>query len=445
MLRDIPAIPGWPIVGNAIETRFARLSMLDRVWDQCGPVARLRLGRSDIVVVTDGALAHDVLVTNADAYVKRRTLGEFARPLLGSGLLTSEHELHARQRRRMAGAFPHAKVIDWVAGMAALAEAAQASWTEGEAIDASRAMMKLTLEIVTSTLFGSDVSREAEVIRHSVTEANRHISDQATHVVRAPGWFPTPSVVRNRAALRRLDTIVYQMIEARRQAGPRSDLLSSLLDAEDAADGRMTDQEIRDEVMTLMFAGHETTANALGWVWLLLSGHPTIAAALRAELDCVLGGRTPTIVDLPALPLALQIFKEALRLYPPVYFVGRIASRPVSLAGFRLLPGTTVGVNIWGMHHRPDVFADPARFDPARFDQDRERDIPRSFYLPFGAGPRVCIGNQFALVEGQVLIATLAQRVEIDATRSRSVQPEPLVTLRQRGGIAAEIHRRSLP
>ena len=200
--QDIPPIAGWPLIGNAIELRWRRLALLDRVWSECGPIARIRLGPTDIVLVTDADLAHDVLVTNSASYVKSRTLGQFARPLLGAGLLTSEHELHARQRRRMASVFPHAKVLEWVSKMATRGEEAGATWADGQVIDAAEEMMLLTLRIVTETLFGSDVSQEAKDIREAITDANRYVASQATRIVHPPSWFPMPGAIRNRRAIR---------------------------------------------------------------------------------------------------------------------------------------------------------------------------------------------------------------------------------------------------
>jgi cytochrome P450 len=326
--------------------------------------------------------------------------------------------------------------------MANRAERMQASWGDGSEIDIARSMMALTLEIVTETLFGSDVSEESAAMGNAVTDANRYISARVFSVFRPPEWLPTLARHRNRAAIASLDQTVYRIIDSRRRSGDaRSDLLSILLSLDGGADGALTDREVRDEVMTLLFAGHETTANALGWTWLLLARNPGIATSMRDQIDQVLGGRTPTAEDLPNLPIVLQVFKETLRLYPPVYGVGRIATRPVAVGGYELPAGTTVGINTWGLHHREDLFPESSRFDPSRFERDRERALPPSSYLPFGDGPRVCIGNQFALVEGHVLLATLAQRVELEVAREEVV-PEPLVTLRQHNGMPVRVRVR---
>jgi len=204
----------------------------------------------------------------------------------------------------------------------------------------------------------------------------------------------------------------------------------------------MSDAEVRDEVMTLFLAGHETTANALSWTFYLLSRNDAVSARLRAEIDAALGGRTPTMQDLPRMPYALQVFKEAMRLYPPGYIVGRESLREVELGPYTLPAKTTVFINIYGMHHRAKYFPDPEKFDPDRFTPEGEKQIARSSYIPFGGGPRICIGNQFALIEGHIVLAALAQRVIFEATSSAEVEPEPLITLRPRGGVALRVRPR---
>jgi cytochrome P450 len=204
----------------------------------------------------------------------------------------------------------------------------------------------------------------------------------------------------------------------------------------------MTDVEVRDETMTLFLAGHETTANALSWTFHLLSRHPDVYARLRAEVDGALEGRTPTFEDVPRLPYAMRVIKEAMRLYPPAYIIGRQATRDVDIGPYRLPKKMTAFINIYGMHRRAKYFPDPEKFDPDRFQPEREKQMKMS-YVPFGGGPRVCIGNQFALLEGQLVLATLAQRVTFEAANDRAIEPEPLITLRPRHGVPLVVRRRS--
>jgi cytochrome P450 len=246
-------------------------------------------------------------------------------------------------------------------------------------------------------------------------------------------------------AIARLDRTVYQMIADRRASGDDpGDVLSMLLSAEEEGSGtKMTDTEVRDETMTLFLAGHETTANALAWALHLLSRHPDVYARLRSEVDSVLAGLAPTLEDMPRLPYALQVFKETMRLYPPAYIVGRTAMRDVKIGSHTLPAGITVFLNIYGMHRRAKYWPNPERFDPDRFRPEAEKDLPRMAYLPFGGGPRVCIGNQFALLEGQVVLAVLAQRVAFEAASTREIQPEPLITLRPKNGVPLLVRRRT--
>src|SRR5581483_1140205 len=216
-----------------------------------------------------------------------------------------------------------------------------------------------------------------------------------------------------------------------------------LLLARDENDGsQLSDAEVRDEAMTLLLAGHETTANALAWAGLLLGRHPEAYARLRDEADRVLAGRTPTFEDLPRLPYATQVLKESMRLYPPAYLLGRVAERDLTLGGRRVAAGTTVMVNIFGIHHRADYFPEPERFVPERFEPAAEKALPRSAFLPFGGGARICIGNHFALMEGALILATLAQRVELEVLTEGEVDAEPLMTLRPRGGVRVRVRRR---
>jgi cytochrome P450 len=327
--------------------------------------------------------------------------------------------------------------------MTSYAEAAQARWKDGEALDASAAMMKLTLGIAGKTMFDADLEGEASEIGEAITIANRAVSEQITSILPAPLAWPLPRNWPVKRAIRRLERTVYKMIADRRASGhDPGDILSMLLAAEEEGSGsKMTDVEVRDETMTLFLAGHETTANALAWTFHLLSRHPDVYTRLRTEVDGVLGGRTPTFEDVPRLPYAMRVIKEAMRLYPPAYIIGRQAMRDVDIGPYRLPKKMTAFINIYGMHHRAKYFPDPDKFDPDRFKPEAEKQMKMS-YLPFGGGPRICIGNQFALLEGQLVLATIAQRVTFEATSDRTIEPEPLITLRPKNGVPLVVRRR---
>jgi cytochrome P450 len=365
------------------------------------------------------------------------------KPLLGNGLLTSEHEAWRRQRKLAAPAFQHRRIAAYAQAMAEQAERAQQGWADGAQIDVASEMMRLTLGIVGKTLFDADVGGEADQVRAALTTALHYVDAQTSTALPTPPNWPTPRNLRNRRAIARLDAIIYRLIAERRATGlDTGDLLSMLLQARDEDDGRgMSDRQVRDEAMTIFLAGHETTAVGLAWAWYLLAQNPHIYGRLREEATRVLAGRAPTYADLEQLPYALQVFKEAMRLYPPAYVIGRYSIRDVDL-GDQVLPAKTwVIISPYTLHRRNEYFPDPERFDPERFTADNERRLPRYAYLPFGGGPRICIGNHFALMEGQIILAALAQRLTFDLLPGQQIRPRPLITLRPRDRIMMGVRR----
>lgn len=441
-----PIHRGDPLFGSLFALRRDRIAFLRGVADRFGDIVRTRFGVARLVILSAPELVHEVFVEKSDAFKKGYGLSVFGRPLLGNGLLTSEGDFHRRQRRMMAPAFVQKRIAEYATTIAERCESAQASWAHGAEIDASEAMMRLTLEIVGKTLFDVEIGgAEAEEIGDALTRAMSHMIRQINSIVPVfPSW-PLPSNRRNREVIARLDETVYRIIRERRRSGAdKGDFLSMLLLAQDEDDRSvMTDTQVRDEAMNIFLAGHETTANALAWTLYLLAQHPGVRARLERDVDAALGGRTPALADLAKVPFALQIFKEAMRLYPPAYAVTRSALRDVEIGGYPVKKGEIVLANVVGMHRRAAYFPEPHRFDPDRFSPERERATPRGAYLPFGAGPRVCIGNNFALMEGHLAVATLAQRVRFDLLPGwRRVDTQPLVTLRPRGGVPMRVERR---
>jgi cytochrome P450 len=307
-------------------------------------------------------------------------------------------------------------------------------------------VMRTTLEIVGKTLFDAEMGAEASDIGEALTQSLHQMMRSLTSIIPMPPVVPTPGNLRARRAVARLDRTIYGLIEERRKSRTdRGDLVSLLLAAQDEDGSRMTDQQVRDEAMTVFLAGHETTANAVTWALYLLARHPEVRDELEREVDSVLGGRPPGWEDLKALPFTLQVLKEVMRLFPPAYVVARRATRPVDLSGYVVKKNDIVVVNIAGIHRRPDFFPDPERFDPSRFTPEREKALPRNAYLPFGAGARICIGNHFALMEGQLLLATYAQQLRLRLESDREVGVEPLITLRPKGSIRAWVTPRPVP
>jgi cytochrome P450 len=360
------------------------------------------------------------------------------RSMLGEGLLTSGGNLWLRQRRLMQPAFHRQRLVSFTTTMtnatAAMLERWQSRAEHGEAFDVSVEMTRLTLHIVGQTLFTTDISGdEAAVVRTALSTALDHINYGLSHIA-LPESFPTPRNLRYRKALRLLDEVVYDIIRERRPGGEDTgDLLSMLLLARDEETGEgMSDQQVHDEVLTLILAGHETTANALTWTWYLLSQYPQVEDKLHAELATVLGGRMPTAGDLPRLTYTKMVLEEALRLYPPAWGISRRALAADELKGYSIPAGAEVAVVQYVTHRHPDFWERPEVFDPERFTPARAKGRPNFAYFPFGGGPRLCIGNTFALTEAQVILAMVAQTYTLRLVPDQNIVPEPVVTLRPR-------------
>lgn len=442
---DVPRLSDNPFFGSILRYREDRFAFLKSLATQ-GEILRARMGAFPLLLVTSAEIANEALVQKDADFVKGFGLSIFGKPLLGNGLLTSEGDVHRRQRKLMAPAFVQKRIAEYAAEISARTEAAQRGWADGATVDVAEAMMRLTLEIVGKTLFDAEIGSDAAEIGEALTLAMEHIIGSLGSLVPIPPTWPTPRNRRNRESIARLDQIVYRLIREHREGGrDRGDFLSMLLLAQDEDDGSvMTDKQVRDEAMTIVLAGHETTANALAWTFYLLAQHPEVRARLEREVDAALGGRSPTLADVPKLPYALQVLKEAMRLYPPVYVFARRPVRDVTLGGHAVPKGQMVLFNVAGMHRDARHFPEPHRFDPERFTPAAEKALPRQAYLPFGAGSRVCIGNHFALMEGQLVIAALAQRLRFDPLPgARRVDTESLVTLRPRGGLPMRVHRRA--
>jgi cytochrome P450 len=438
LLVPIPRRPGHPVFGHLQGFRKDRAALQLEIARDQPDIVGLRFGFVPAVMIGSPALAHEVLATKHASFVKAPGLAVFLRPLLGGGLLTSEREVHTRQRKLIAPAFAHKRISAYATTMASRSAEYAASLADGKVLDVSDGIMRLTLEIVGKTLFDAEVGSDADDVGDALTTAMECAMSQLGSLVPMPPFVPTPTNLKNRRAVAKLDAIVYRIIKERRaQGGDRGDLLSMLLETRDEGGGTMTDQQIRDESMTLFLAGHETTANALSWALYLLAKNPAARARLEAEVDAL--GRVPSYDDLKQLPWTLAVLKETMRLYPPAYILARRVIEDVVIGNHQLKKHTILLVNVLGIHRRPDLFPDPEVFDPTRFLGDAEKQLPRCAYMPFGAGPRICIGNHFALMEGHVVLASLLKRVRFDVVSDAPIELEPLVTLRPKGGVKMRV------
>lgn len=394
------------------------------------------LGPGKAVLVNHPDLIHQVLVDDAPKYWKAAMTKRLLGKGIGNGLLVSDGDYWRRQRRLVQPAF-HAKRIDAYGDvMVEQAERLAAGWRPGEAVDVDDAMMRLTLGIVAKTLFDTDLAGDIDRIARAVGVAQALMAKAFSSIVRPPDWLPTRDNRRAAEAVRTLREIGLRFVRERRASGEdRGDLLSILALARDEDGAQMTDDEACDEALTLLVAGHETTANALCWCWALLDQHPAAADALRAELSAVLGGRAPAFADLARLPYLDAVIKETLRLYPVAWLFSREPVEPVSIGGRAFPAGMRVMISPWVMHRDPRWFDDPEAFRPERWLDGLEKRLPKFAYIPFGGGPRICIGNSFALMEARLVVAAIAQRRRLSLAPGQRVVTLPQITVQPRDGL----------
>lgn len=438
-----PPGPSQPFGINPFTFHKHRLENFRRVARDYGNLAMFRLGPVRLALLNHPNLVREVLVTHDDWFHKGRGVEELKR-ILGEGLLTSEGDLHRRQRRLIQPIFNHDRIAGYGGDMVALAAQARERWRDGDKLDIAREMMRLTLAVVGKTLFGMEVEGSAADVGHALETGMRWTMNLISPYGVVLNKLPLPGHRRFQEALARLDAILDQMIRERRQSPGGSDLLSLLLSAQDVeGDGTgMSNRQVRDEAMTLFLAGHETTAQALSFTWYLLAQHPEVEAKLHEELGRVLGDRSPAAADYPKLVYTRQVLSESMRLYPPAWIISRNAQQDFELRGC-LIPKDTVVITCQYISHRdPRFFPDPERFDPERFTPEAVAARPRYAYYPFGGGSRVCIGEGFAGMESALLLATIAQRWKFRLEPGFQLELEPLITLRPRHGIAVKAERR---
>ncbi len=427
-----------------VEVARNPLAMMMAMAAEHGDIAHFRVGPQHLYLVNHPDLIRDVLVTNQKNFHKSRGL-ERARRLLGDGLLTSEGDFHLRQRRLAQPAFHRQRIAGYGETMTGYARDMQSRWEDRSTVDVHEQMMRLTLGIVSKTLFDADVENEASEIGDALTTAFESFNLAMLPFTEYLEKLPIPPVRRFNAARARLDNTIYRMIDERRRTGEdRGDLLSMLLMATDSeGDGRgMNDTQLRDEALTIFLAGHETTANALTWTWYLLSQNPDAEARLHAEIDEVLGGRESGFDDLATLPYTRMVLAESMRLYPPAWAIGRRAISAFKVRGYTVPKRSVVLMSQYIMHRDPRYFPDPERFDPERWTPEAQVQRPKFSYFPFGGGTRVCIGEQFAWMEGILLIASIAQNWRLRLVSSQRVEVQPLITLRPRHGMRMTLERR---
>lgn len=436
----MPRLPPGP--RSLIPFRYLRLMQRNpipfftRLAREYGDASMFSVGPQKIVFFNHPDFVRELLVTQHRFFHKSRVL-QRSKIILGEGLLTSEDPLHLRQRRLAQPAFHRDHIARYAEVMVDRATRTRDRWRDGETLDIHHEMMRLTLEVVAKTLFDADVEQEADEIGAALTSLIDLFPRLMNPFAPLLQKLPVPSTLRFRRAIARLDRTIYSIIAERRASGQdRGDLLSMLLLAQDVEGdgGSMTDEQLRDEAMTLFLAGHETTANALAWTWYLLGQHPEIADRLRAHI----GDQPVTAADYPRLAYAEMVLAESMRLYPPAWAVSRLAMEDVVIGDWLVPRGAVAVVTQAVLHRDPRFWPDPDRFDPTRFSPELKATRPKFAYFPFGAGPRLCIGEGFAWMEGVLLLATLAQRWRLELL-TRDVKPQASITLRPKGGIRMKL------
>ena len=446
-----------PLLGSLSRFKKDPPAFLMATAREFGDLAYMRLGNQHAYLVSHPDAIRGILVTNQSNFAKSRML-ERSKVLLGEGLLTSEGEMHTRQRRMVQPAFHRERLMRYAGDMVECAARAREQWRPGVETDIANEMLRLTLAIVGRTLFSKDITSEADEIGAAMTDILSLFDTMMIPFFHLVQKLPIPPVRRFHRARERLDKIVYGLISERRASGKDAgDLLSMLLLAQEedqpppdpspnsagtAGAVRMTDKQVRDEALTLLVAGHETTANALAWTWYLLSQNPQAEAKLHDELERVLGGGLPTFEDVARLPYTLGVFSESLRLYPPAWAIGRRALADYEIDGYRILANSILLTSPWVVHRDPRWFPEPERFDPERWNPELADARPKFSYFPFGGGARVCIGERFAWAEGVLVIAAIAQRWKMRLVPGHPVSTRAVMTLRVRDGMKMTLERR---
>ena len=438
---------GLPFVGNILEFMPNPLGFLLRMANEYGALARFRLGGVTANQVNHPDGVQRVLLDNNHNYYKGDNW-EPLRQVGGNGLFTSEGNFWLSQRRLMQPAFHRQRIAGFSGIMVGRAREMLERWEiaadNGTPIDISQEFSALTMAIIMDAMFSSRIQAHTREVSQAITLLLEDINFRFIVPFYPKMNVPTLRNLRARRALAVIDQVVYQIIQERRSSGEqRDDLLGMLMDAKDEeTDEAMTDRQLRDEVITIFIAGHETTAVLLGWLFHALAQHAAVQEQLYAEVDQALNGRLPGLADLPSMPYLRMVIDETLRLYPPAWITNRQCRQDDEICGYRIPAGEVVAISPYVLHRLPEYWEAPEHFDPQRFNPQHADERPRFTYLPFGAGPRQCIGNNFALLEAQLIIATLTQQVRLTPVAGKVVKPNPVLTLRAKDGIWMKVERR---
>lgn len=440
-LTELPHPKGNPLLGHRSALVRNQLEFLTKCASEYGDIVPLQLGQTPACLLNHPDYIEQVL-KKRELFVKR---GDLLRKILGEGLITARGESWFRQRRLVQPVFHHKRIANYGEVMVDYTERLLQTWQDGEIRDIHTDMSFLTLDIVVKTIFNIDFNNsEAKTIGHALSESLNWIERRRKEIPVIGRLFSFPGNLRFQKAIQDMDETIYKVIhQHRKQKQDTGDLLSMLIQAEDEADGSsMNDKQLRDEVATLMIAGHETTANTLAWAWMLLSQYPQVQDKLLVELKEVLNGKSPCIADIPQLRYTEMVIKEAMRLYPPVPMIPRKAAVDTEIGGYLIPAGCVLMMSQWVMHRHPRYFSEPLTFKPERWTDNLEKTLPSCVYFPFGDGPRICVGKSFALMEAVLLLATIAQKFEVKLVPDFNITLQVAVALRPRHGIKVVVTKR---
>jgi cytochrome P450 len=434
------------VIGQMFPKRFPfdPLAFGLNIAREFGDIAHYQVGPLHVYQLAHPDFARQILIEEPEKYYKARLIKQAFGPFAGQGLLTSDGAVWRRQRKLIQPAFHHAQLVAYGVTMVSHTQRMIDSFEDGGLVEIPEEMARLTLAIVVQTLFGADVTGDSKEVGGLMVAVLDAANDRLNSILRFPSWVPTRRNREEKRALRRIDQLLNRFIAEHRAAREApADLLSVLLAASDEESGiGMSDNQLHEEMMTLFLAGHETTAMALTWTWYLLSQYPQVEEKLVAEVSRVLRGRPPTVADLAQLPYTEMVVRESMRLYPPAPGFAREPIEDVRIGGYDVPRGSLITVNTYALHRDPRFFEDPERFDPERFATGWEDRIPRYAFLPFGGGPRVCIGNGFAMMEARLIVATMAQRWRLSLEPEQEIVPAQLVTVRPKNGMRMRASKR---
>ncbi|MBM7661785.1 cytochrome P450 [Bacillus mesophilus] len=444
-MSTIKGPKGKIIAGNLLEFREDPLQFLDKLRSDYKDVAKVRFANRIIYVLMNPDLVKEALVTKASSFEKSNQFKEIM-PLVGEGLLTSEGDVHMRQRRMMQPSFKKSTIQNYAESMSSVASKAVEQWQNQDTRSINVDMMNIALGIICKTMFSMDVQESHESIGQPIDDAMHIATKRIRSLIRVPYRIPTSENKRFKAAIHILDEVVYGIIEHRRTLpySEYEDLLAILLKTKDETDeSYMNDQQIRDEAMTIFLAGHETTANAMSWALYLLATHPEVQQKAQEEIDRVVGDSSLQLEHAEKLTYVKNIINESLRLFPPAWLFGRTAIDDVEIGDIKIKAGQNVLFSPYINHRSEEFFDQPNTFIPERFEGDFLKTIPPYAYFPFGGGPRVCIGNHFAMLEATIVLATVLQKFTVSPVYpNQTVEAQPLITLRPKGDLLLQVMRR---